>query len=236
MTLEVPGSGREYAIKFEKLLEMYPRPDGGMWRGRDFHEATNGFVSKSYITNLRKGRGGHPGIAKLKEIAEVMGFPFRLWIEPTHNWEMVLQEESGSMAVLESAEFEVLLKRLLDVRTNSLTGKPYTIGELAAATHGKLSEDDIDRMLAGHLENPTRKQLIALSEAFGVDPAYWFKRSENNYVFEPDTYDALKETQNQEMLKRSLSLSSDDKELVMNLLEKLHKAENQGLTRSDDES
>lgn len=225
LTVDIPVSGSEYAVKFEKLLEKYPRADGNKWRGIDFHEATGGFVSKSYVTNLRKGRMEHPGIPKLKEIAEVMGFPFRLWLEPTHNWEMVLEQEPEYAVSSEGEEFGLLLKQLLESRLNPRTGERYTSEELSLATHGKLSEVDVDSMVSGQLSNPTRRQLVALSDALGVDPAYWFKRSENGYVFEPDTYDALKEPQNKTMLKRSLALASDDKELVMSLLEKLHRAE-----------
>src|SRR5215217_1456498 len=62
------------AQKFEGLLEMYRRPDGRRWSGQEIDEATGGIVTRSYITNLRKGRIENPGFEKLKAIAKVMDF------------------------------------------------------------------------------------------------------------------------------------------------------------------
>ena len=69
------------AQKFEGLLEMYRRPDGRRWSGQEIDEATGGIVTRSYITNLRKGRIENPGFEKLKAIAKVMDFPPELWFE-----------------------------------------------------------------------------------------------------------------------------------------------------------
>jgi hypothetical protein len=43
------------AQKFEALLKIYRRPDGRKWSGQEIDEATGGVVSRSYVTNLRKG-------------------------------------------------------------------------------------------------------------------------------------------------------------------------------------
>ena len=69
------------AQKFEALLEMYRRPEGRRWSGQEIDEATGGIVTRSYITNLRKGRIENPGFEKLKAIAKVMDFPPELWFE-----------------------------------------------------------------------------------------------------------------------------------------------------------
>src|ERR671912_275648 len=69
------------AQKFEGLLEMYRRPDGRRWSGQEIDEATGGIVTRSYVTNLRKGRIENPGFEKLKAIAKVMDFPPELWFE-----------------------------------------------------------------------------------------------------------------------------------------------------------
>jgi hypothetical protein len=49
------------AQKFEALLEIYRHPDGRKWSGQEIDEATGGVVSRSYVTNLRKGRMDNPG-------------------------------------------------------------------------------------------------------------------------------------------------------------------------------
>src|SRR5919199_2800771 len=71
------------ARKFERLLEAYPHPDGRRWSGQEIDEATGGVVTRSYVTNLRKGRIENPGFEKLRAIAKVMGFSPELWFEQT---------------------------------------------------------------------------------------------------------------------------------------------------------
>jgi len=53
---------------------MYRRPDGRRWSGQEIDEATGGVVTRSYVTNLRKGRIDNPGFEKLRAIAKAMGF------------------------------------------------------------------------------------------------------------------------------------------------------------------
>jgi transcriptional regulator with XRE-family HTH domain len=64
------------ARKFESLLEAYrPREGGGKWSGGELERATGGVVTRSYVTNLRKGRIDNPGMDKLAAIAKATGFP-----------------------------------------------------------------------------------------------------------------------------------------------------------------
>jgi transcriptional regulator with XRE-family HTH domain len=65
----------QIADKFEHLLEDYRRPDGSRWGGQDLDEATGGVVTRSYVSNLRKGGIENPGFEKLRAIAKAMGFP-----------------------------------------------------------------------------------------------------------------------------------------------------------------
>ena len=69
------------AERFEVLLGAYPRPDGRAWSGQQIDEATGGVVTRSYVTNLRKGRIENPGYRKLQAIAQAIGFPPRLWFD-----------------------------------------------------------------------------------------------------------------------------------------------------------
>jgi transcriptional regulator with XRE-family HTH domain len=63
------------AQKFEYLLDTYRRPDGHRWTGQQLHEATGGVVTRSYVTNLRKGHIESPGYEKLAAMAKAMRFP-----------------------------------------------------------------------------------------------------------------------------------------------------------------
>ena len=49
-------------------------------------------MTRSYVSNLRKGRIENPGFEKLKAIAKAMGFPPELWFEDVEN----LSESSGA--------------------------------------------------------------------------------------------------------------------------------------------
>ena len=49
------------AHRFEHLLNTYRHPDGHRWSGQQLDEATGGVVTRSYATNLRKGRIESPG-------------------------------------------------------------------------------------------------------------------------------------------------------------------------------
>jgi proteasome lid subunit RPN8/RPN11 len=60
------------ARKFERLLETYRREAGRRWSGIELERATGGVVTRSYVTNLRKGRIENPGMDKLAASAAAM--------------------------------------------------------------------------------------------------------------------------------------------------------------------
>ena len=69
------------AQKFEHLLDTYRHADGRRWSGQEFDEATGGIVTRSYVTNLRKGRIENPGYEKMSALAKAMGFAPEVWFE-----------------------------------------------------------------------------------------------------------------------------------------------------------
>jgi transcriptional regulator with XRE-family HTH domain len=75
----------QIAQKFERFLDTYRRPDGSRWGGQDLDKATGGVVTRSYVSNLRKGRIENPGFEKLQAIAKALGFPPELWFEDVEN-------------------------------------------------------------------------------------------------------------------------------------------------------
>ena len=74
---EEPGD--HVSERFARLLALYRRSDGREWGGQDLERATGGAVTRSYVSNLRKGRIQSPGLDKLSAIAGAMGFPPQLW-------------------------------------------------------------------------------------------------------------------------------------------------------------
>ncbi len=213
------GSGRHYAEKFHRLLELYPRPDGRKWRGRDLEQATNGFVNSSYVTALKKGRIDRPGLDKLRRIAEVMGFPFDLWLEEPSDWRHL--PEAAGRPEDESGSLAGLLNQLFQTVVDPKSGRPYTNAEISALTQGRLSAEEIGQMRAGTLRNPNRDQLLALSDAFDIDPSYWFGRGERRPVLDPELAEALRNRKTYALLHKSLDLDDGDKDIVMVLMDQL---------------
>jgi len=136
------------AQKFEALLEIYRRPDGRKWSGQEIDEATGGVVSRSYVTNLRKGRIENPGYAKMRAIAKAMGFPPELWFEED------LGSEGGSPAQPEGRGIPGRVEHLFEVVKNSKTGESYTNAEVARMSAGDLTEGDVEGIREGRLPIP----------------------------------------------------------------------------------
>ena len=64
--------------RFEHLFESHRRPDGSRWTGQQLDEATGGVVTRSYFTNLRKGRIDNPGLGQVSALAATFG------VEPSY--------------------------------------------------------------------------------------------------------------------------------------------------------
>ena len=126
------------AQKFETLLKRYRRPDGRRWSGQEIDEATGGVVTRSYVTNLRKGRIENPGYEKLAAMAKAMGFPPEVWFEDGLGQGRSIGQAEESRGVASR------LEHLFEVVRNPKTGKPYTNGEVARMTLGDLSEEDVE--------------------------------------------------------------------------------------------
>jgi transcriptional regulator with XRE-family HTH domain len=152
------------AQTFEALLEIYRRPDGRKWSGQEIDEATGGVVSRSYVTNLRKGRIDNPGYAKLAAMAKAMGLAPEVWFEYGLGEGLPIGEAVGSRDVAGR------LQHLFDVVTNSKTGKRYTNAEVARMTLGDLSEEDVEKIRTGAISDPGVGQVAALASASVVSP------------------------------------------------------------------
>jgi transcriptional regulator with XRE-family HTH domain len=136
------------AQKFESLLEIYRHPDGRKWSGQEIDEATGGVVSRSYITNLRKGRIENPGYAKLAAMAKAMGFAPEVWFEDG------LGEGRSNGEAKEMSGVAGRLEHLFEVVRNPKTAEPYTKTEVARMTLGDLSEKDVEGIRTGAIGDP----------------------------------------------------------------------------------
>jgi transcriptional regulator with XRE-family HTH domain len=199
------------AQKFEALLEMYRRPDGRKWSGQEIDEATGGVVSRSYVTNLRKGRIENPGYGKLAAMAKAMGFAPEVWFEDGlgKGQSIGRAEESRSVAGR--------LEHLFEVVRNPSTGEPYTNAEVARMTLGDLSEDDVESIRTGASRDPTVGQVAALASVFGMEPSYLLDRGEPSLLDE-ELVQALRDEDVRDITRESARLPDGERRLVLGIV------------------
>jgi transcriptional regulator with XRE-family HTH domain len=197
--------------KFEALLEMYRRPDGRKWSGQEIDEATGGVVTRSYVTNLRKGRIENPGYEKLAAMAKAMGFPPEVWFEDG------LGEGRSIGQAEESRGLAGMLEHLFEVVRNPKTGEPYTNAEVARMTLGDLSEENVERIRTGAVSDPTVGQVAALAGVFGVEPAYLLNRGEPSLLDE-ELVKALRDEDVRDITRESSRLPDGERRLVLGIV------------------
>ena len=206
-----------YTQMFVRFIDLHPHPEGGRWTGPQMQRATSGFVNAAYFSNLLSGRIKQPGLDKLKAIADAMGFPPQLWLEETDR----LGLPDVSERALAGASMKELLDNLLESIIDTQTGEPVTDAEISRRTSGRVTVEDLDSIRSGTLENLTVEQVIALSDAFDVDPAYWLGRGRQKPLVDREVIEALKSEENRLLLHRSLRLSADQKNMLLVLMEQL---------------
>jgi transcriptional regulator with XRE-family HTH domain len=199
------------AQKFEALLEMYRRPDGSRWSGQEIDEATGGVVTRSYVTNLRKGRIDSPGYEKMKAIAKAMGFTPEVWFEDG------LGEGRSIGQAEEMRGVAGQLEHLFEAVRNPKTGEPYTNAEVARMTLGDLSEEDVERMRTGANSDLTVGQVAALASVFGVEPSYVLDRGEPPLLDE-ELVQALRDEDVRDITRESSQLPDGGRRLVLGIV------------------
>src|SRR5688572_11597722 len=165
------------AQKFETLLEIYRRPDGRKWSGQEIDEATGGVVSRSYVTNLRKGRIDNPGYEKMRAIAKAMGFPPEAWFEDAPGQGAARVEEEDLAARVES---------LFQTIRNPGTGEPYTDADVARMSAGVITVEVVEGIRTGKVSDPTLGQAAALAAVLGVPPSYLVDRGGGQPVLDDE--------------------------------------------------
>ena len=199
------------AQKFEALLEMYPRPDGRKWSGQEIDVATGGVVSRSYVTNLRKGRIENPGYEKMRAMAKAMGFAPEVWFEDGLGDVRSISRAEGSRGVAGR------LEHLFEVVRNPSTGEPYTNAEVARMTLGDLSEEDVEGIRTGAIDDPTISQVAALASVFGVEPSYLLDRGEPS-LLDKELVQALRDEDVRDITRESSRLPDGERRLVLGIV------------------
>jgi transcriptional regulator with XRE-family HTH domain len=169
-------------------------------------------VSRSYITNLRKGSIENPGYEKLAPMAKAMGFPVEVWFEEG------LGEGRSIGQAEDSRDVAGRLQRLFEVVRNPKTGEPYTNAEVARMTLGDLSEEDVEKIRTGAISGPTVGQVAALAGVFGVEPSYLLDRGEPSLVDE-ELVQALRDEAVRDINRESSRLPDGERRLVLGIVQ-----------------
>jgi transcriptional regulator with XRE-family HTH domain len=199
------------AQKFEHLIDTYRHTDGRRWTGQEIDEATGGVVTRSYVTNLRKGRIENPGYEKMRAIAKAMGFPPEVWFEDGLGQGRSIEQTEQSRGVAGR------LGHLFEVVRNPKTGEPYTNAEVARMTLGDLSEEDVEGIRTGAVSDPTVGQVAALAGVFGVEPSYLLDRGEPSLLDE-ELVQALRDEDVRAITRESSRLPDGERRLVLGIV------------------
>ena len=199
------------ALKFERLLETYRREDGGRWSGVELERATGGVVTRSYATNLRKGRIENPGMDKLAALAKAMGFPPALWFEEG------LPGADGRGTAGRPEKLVGRVERLFDAIKNLKTGEEYTSSEIARMSLGDLPEEDVEGLRSGSVTDPPLSHLLALARAFGVEPSYLVAGT-GEAVLDREMVEALRDDTTRAIARKSARLPPREKGIVLGIV------------------
>jgi transcriptional regulator with XRE-family HTH domain len=214
----------QIAHKFERLLEMYRHPDGRRWSGQEIDEATGGIVTRSYVTNLRKGRIENPGFEKLRAIAKVMGFPPELWFEETAD------SATGTFAATLPGDSSIADKtnRLFDVIRNEKSGLPLTNAEVARMSLGDLSEEQVEQIRSGKLTNPSMNQVVALADVFGVHPSYFLDAARKPPLLDEEAMRIFQDETVSAIAHKSLHLPGRERQMILSIIQQFEDTQGTG--------
>jgi transcriptional regulator with XRE-family HTH domain len=166
-------------------------------------------VTRSYVTNLRKGRIENPGYEKMRAIAKAMGFASEAWFEEGVGRGPDRPEDEGRGIAGK-------VEHLFETVRNPKTGEPYTNAEVARMTLGDLSEEDLEGIRTGAVGDPTVGQVVALAGVFGVEPSYLLDRGEP--VFDAELVEALRDETVRETTREISRLPERERRLVLGIV------------------
>ncbi len=215
------------AERFETLLAAYPHPDGRTWSGQEIDVATGGVVTRSYVTNLRKGRIENPGYEKLRAIAKALGFPPELWFEAGLQRGSFVRRETDRDGEGIAAKVSYLMNDL----GNETTGEAYTDAEVARLSLGDLNEQDVADIRTGKTPDPSVDQITALADVFGVHPSYFFNSAKSPPLLDQEAIEILQDETVSAIAHKSLRLPGRERQMILNIIrqfEDLHEGTDGG--------
>jgi hypothetical protein len=101
------------------------------------------------------------------------------------------------------------------------TVEAFSSADLARLSLGDLSEDEVEGIRTGAIENPAISQVVALAEAFGVHPFYFLETGKKPALLGEQEISALGDRRARVILNKSLSLSDREKDMVLDMIQHL---------------
>jgi hypothetical protein len=199
------------ARKFERLLETYRRGDGGRWSGVELERATGGVLTRSYVSNLRKGCIENPGKDKLWALAS------RRWASPALWFEKELTGADGRGAAGRPEGLAGRIGRLFDAIEDPKTGETYTSSRIARMSLGDLTEEDVEGLRSGSVTDPPLSHVVALARAFGVEPSYLVDGT-GEEALDAAIVEALRDPTTSAIARDSARLPDRERKLVLGIV------------------
>jgi transcriptional regulator with XRE-family HTH domain len=219
-------NGQEYARKLELLLALFLRPDGRTWRGSDIESATDGAVTQSYFSQLKRGRWQRPGLEPLAEIADVMNFPFDLWRTDPERWPAILNRQSDGDWYLGTSEDIAAKFNGISRSVRKPDGNPYSDEEIALNSEGRISAEEVNEIRHARARQVTYDQILVLSDVFQVDFDYWKKPGGNDApIFDDELLELMEDADNQLLMQRTRNLSKAHKDMLLILAEQMQRTQ-----------
>jgi transcriptional regulator with XRE-family HTH domain len=198
------------AQRFELLLETYRHPDGSRWTGQQLDEATGGVVTRSYVTNLRKGRIENPGYEKMGALAKAMGFPPEAWFG-------AVSGDGAHLAPAGGRDLAARVGHLFGAVRHPKTGEPYTNAEVARMSAGDLAEEEVEGIRSGRITDPTVGHVAALAAVFGVEPSYLVDRK-GAPPLDAEFIEGMRDETTREILRETLRLAERERGIVLGIV------------------
>jgi len=188
-----------------------------VWSGPEIDDATGGVVTRSYITNLRKGRIRNPGYEKLRAIAKAMGFPPNLWFEDSKGLLEAppVVSSSGHEDIAEKTD------RLFEAIMDEKTGEPYTNAEVARKSLGDLTEEEVEGIRMGTIVNPSVAQVVSLADVFGVHPSYFIDKGKKPPIIDREAMEVLRDETVSAIAHKSLRLPGRERRMILSIIRQL---------------
>ena len=167
-------------------------------------------MTRSYVTNLRKGRIENPGYEKMRAIANAMGFPPEAWFEDVPG-------ESVRAVPVEGRDLAARVERLFDAIVHPRTGEPYTNAEVARMSTGVLTEEEVEGIRTGAIPDPTVGYVSALAAVFGVEPSYLVDRKEPP-LLDAELLEGLRDETTRQITHEALRLPERERGIVLGIV------------------